>query len=132
MPSVATMVWKPYTVASPRPAQEWSIRPSVSGANSITSPQKKSPAVSEACHAHALLLQVQREAEVQRILGRLDEREQEIIVRRFGLRRGQEPLTLKQVGVELGVTKERIRQIETRALSKLRQAADEEKIDVGR
>lgn len=74
--------------------------------------------------------QMQREVEVQRILGRLDEREQEIIVRRFGLRRGQEPLTLKQVGVELGVTKERIRQIETRALSKLRQAADEEKIDV--
>jgi RNA polymerase primary sigma factor/RNA polymerase sigma factor len=74
--------------------------------------------------------QLQREAEVQRILGRLDEREQEIIVRRFGLRRGQEPLTLKQVGVELGVTKERIRQIETRALSKLKQAADEERIEL--
>ncbi|MDZ7618938.1 MAG: sigma-70 family RNA polymerase sigma factor [Patescibacteria group bacterium] len=74
--------------------------------------------------------QQQREAEVQRILGRLDEREQEIIVRRFGLRRGQEPLTLKQVGQELGVTKERIRQIETRALSKLKQAADEEKIEL--
>ncbi len=73
--------------------------------------------------------QMQREIEVKRILRRLDEREQEIIVRRFGLRRGQEPLTLKQVGVELGVTKERIRQIETRALSKLKLAADEEKIE---
>jgi RNA polymerase primary sigma factor/RNA polymerase sigma factor len=74
--------------------------------------------------------QNQREAQVEKILDRLDEREQRIIIRRFGLRRGQEPLTLKQVGAELGVTKERVRQIETRALSKLRQAAEEDKIEV--
>jgi len=74
--------------------------------------------------------QFQREAHVQRILDRLDEREQKIIVRRFGLRRGHEPLTLKQVGAELGVTKERIRQIEARALSKLRKAAEDERVDV--
>jgi len=73
--------------------------------------------------------QLQREVQVRKILGRLDEREQRIIISRFGLRRGEEPLTLKQVGVELGVTKERIRQIEARALSKLRKAVDEEKID---
>jgi len=73
--------------------------------------------------------QIQREAQVERILGRLDEREQKIIIRRFGLRRGQEPLTLKEVGAELGVTKERIRQIEARAISKLRKAVEEEKID---
>jgi RNA polymerase primary sigma factor/RNA polymerase sigma factor len=74
--------------------------------------------------------QMQREREVQRILGRLDEREQKIIIRRFGLQRGHEPLTLKQVGAEMGVTKERIRQIEARALSKLKQAASDERIEV--
>ena len=73
--------------------------------------------------------QVQRKAQVEKILGRLDKREQKIIIRRFGLRHGQEPLTLKQVGAKLGVTKERIRQIEARALSKLRQAVSDEKIN---
>ncbi|MFZ5831309.1 MAG: sigma-70 family RNA polymerase sigma factor [Planctomycetota bacterium] len=73
--------------------------------------------------------QLQREAQVEKILGCLDEREQKIIIRRFGLRRGHEPLTLKEVGAELGVTKERIRQIEARALSKLRKAVEEERID---
>jgi len=73
--------------------------------------------------------QLQREFQVGKILDRLDEREQRIIMRRFGLQRGHEPRTLKQVGAELGVTKERIRQIEARALSKLRKAVNEEHID---
>ncbi len=71
-----------------------------------------------------------RQRELSKILNRLDEREQKIITARFGLGRGNEPLTLKQVGDEMGVTKERIRQLEARALSKLREAADEAKIDV--
>jgi RNA polymerase primary sigma factor/RNA polymerase sigma factor len=69
-----------------------------------------------------------REAQIERILRRLDDREQKIIIGRFGLDHAQEPQTLKEVGASLGVTKERIRQIEARALSKLRQAAQEEKI----
>ncbi len=71
-----------------------------------------------------------RQRELNRILDRLDEREQKIIMARFGLGRGTEPLTLKEVGEELGVTKERIRQLETRALSKLREAVDEANIDI--
>jgi RNA polymerase primary sigma factor/RNA polymerase sigma factor len=72
--------------------------------------------------------QQQREAQVEKILRRLDDREQKIIMGRFGLERGHEPQTLKEVGASLGVTKERIRQIEARALNKLRLAAQEEKI----
>jgi RNA polymerase primary sigma factor/RNA polymerase sigma factor len=74
--------------------------------------------------------QVQREGQIGRILERLDEREAKIIVSRFGLSPGHEPLTLKEVGAVMGVTKERIRQIEARALSKLRKAVQEERIEL--
>jgi RNA polymerase primary sigma factor len=73
--------------------------------------------------------QSQRESRVQGLLGRLDEREQRILAGRFGLIRGQEPLTLTQVGAEMGVTKERIRQIQVRAMSRLREAAGEAQIE---
>jgi RNA polymerase primary sigma factor len=74
--------------------------------------------------------QMLRQQQVEKILDRLDAREQAIIISRFGLDRRQEPKTLKEVGSDLGVTKERIRQIEARALSKLRLAIDEERIEL--
>jgi RNA polymerase primary sigma factor/RNA polymerase sigma factor len=64
------------------------------------------------------------------LLSRLDDREQRIIISRFGLDHQHEPLTLKEVGEDLGVTKERVRQLEARALDKLRQAAEEERFDI--
>jgi RNA polymerase primary sigma factor/RNA polymerase sigma factor len=74
--------------------------------------------------------QYQRKNQINRILSCLDPREQKIIINRFGLDHSQEPQTLKEVGALLGVTKERIRQIEARALNKLRLAAQSEKIDL--
>ena len=54
-----------------------------------------------------------------RIRAPLDEREREILKLRFGLDRG-EPRTLEEVGEHFNLTRERIRQIEARAMSKLR------------
>lgn len=65
---------------------------------------------------------------VQGMLGRLNERERQILVRRFGLG-GTSELTLEQLGKELGITKERVRQIESRAQEKLRKFALEQKLD---
>lgn len=57
--------------------------------------------------------------EIARLLAPLDEREREILRLRFGLDRG-EPRTLEEVGEHFNLTRERIRQIEARAMSKLR------------
>ena len=57
--------------------------------------------------------------EITSLLAPLDEREREILALRFGLDRG-EPRTLEEVGEAFNLTRERIRQIEARAMSKLR------------
>jgi RNA polymerase primary sigma factor len=72
----------------------------------------------------------QMRSSITRILDRLDERERSIIISRFGLDEGGQPHTLEEVGHELGVTKERIRQLELRAMGKLRQYADEAHIEL--
>ena len=57
--------------------------------------------------------------EVRNVLGELNEREQQVVIMRFGLD-DEQPRTLEEVGKEFGVTRERIRQIESKTLAKLR------------
>lgn len=68
--------------------------------------------------------------QIDRFMDELDDRERTIIQRRYGLGRFGGPQTLRQVGHEIGVTKERVRQIETRALEKLRKVAAEEHFEI--
>lgn len=55
---------------------------------------------------------------IRRLLDAIDEREARILRLRFGLD-GQEPLTLKQIATEIGISRERVRQIADEALAKL-------------
>jgi RNA polymerase primary sigma factor len=65
-----------------------------------------------------------RSKELANALARLNPRMRLVISRRFGLD-GQTPQTLEQVGSELGITRERVRQLESRALRELRSQAPE-------
>jgi RNA polymerase sigma factor (sigma-70 family) len=64
------------------------------------------------------------------ILDQLEDREREIIVRRYGLASNTEPETLEEVGHRFGVTKERVRQIESRTIQKIRKLAIDERLDI--
>jgi RNA polymerase primary sigma factor len=65
--------------------------------------------------------------QVKDMLGALTEREQKILRLRFGLEDGRNH-TLEEVGQEFAVTRERIRQIEAKALAKLRRHKDAKKL----
>ena len=73
--------------------------------------------------ASFILLQEQLES----VLHTLSEREKKVIQLRFGLTDGH-PRTLEEVGREFGVTRERIRQIESKTLSKLRHPSRSQKL----
>jgi len=59
--------------------------------------------------------------QIDDLLANLDERETRIIDARFGLN-GQKPRTLEEIGLEFGVTRERIRQLQNVALAKMRKS----------
>ncbi|NTW62314.1 RNA polymerase sigma factor RpoD [Candidatus Saccharibacteria bacterium] len=65
--------------------------------------------------------------QVQSVLSTLSDREQKIVKMRFGLENGKNH-TLEEVGREFAVTRERIRQIEAKALAKLRKHKDAKKL----
>ena len=60
---------------------------------------------------------------INHLLSTLNEREKKIINCRFGIN-GQTPMTLEQLGQEMGYSKERIRQLEDIALAKIREKED--------
>jgi len=67
-------------------------------------------------------------ADIATVMEGLNERERAVIEHRFGLD-GEPPCTLEQVGVVLGLTRERIRQIESKALAKLRRPGRVDQLD---
>ena len=74
---------------------------------------KKTPKPDEGVFLHSL------KEDTERLLSTLHPREEKVLRRRFGIG-GDEDSTLEEVGVEFEVTRERIRQIEAKALRKLR------------
>jgi RNA polymerase sigma factor (sigma-70 family) len=78
------------------------------------------------------LLQTAEQAshKVNRLLDHLDPREREIIRMRAGLDDASGTMTLEKIGEKLGITKERVRQLNVRAMKKLRSLVETQKDDV--
>ena len=66
---------------------------------------------------------------VNRLLEYLEPREQQIVRMRAGLDSYSEGMTLEEIGQQLGITKERVRQLNVRIMTKLRTIAKEQKMD---
>jgi RNA polymerase sigma factor (sigma-70 family) len=66
------------------------------------------------------VIKADTEAKLHQALQRLAPRDAEILRLRFGLTGGDYSLTLKEIGARLGVTRERVRQLEERALVRLK------------
>ncbi len=71
---------------------------------------------------HEELAELLRGSELEEALNHLNDRMRHVVELRFGLT-GEKPRTLEQVGAELGVTRERVRQLESRALREIQAAA---------
>jgi RNA polymerase primary sigma factor len=82
---------------------------------------KETPPVDEKIIHNSLV------GEIEEIIGELKEKEQLVVKLRFGLS-GREPLTLEEVGKELNLSRERIRQIEKKAKEQLRRKAKARKL----
>jgi RNA polymerase primary sigma factor len=73
--------------------------------------------------AEVEMIRTSFERRIQDMVGGLDDKEREVIRMRFGLD-GDEPKTLQEIGEAMGLSRERIRQIESRAKEKLRRSRE--------
>ena len=73
--------------------------------------------------AEVEMIRTSFERRIQDMVGGLDDKEREVIRMRFGLD-GDEPKTLQEIGESMGLSRERIRQIESRAKEKLRRSRE--------
>jgi RNA polymerase sigma factor (sigma-70 family) len=72
----------------------------------------------------------QKKFQVNRLLEYLDPRERQIVQMRNGLENYSENMTLEEIGQQLGITKERVRQLNVRIMAKLRNIAKEQRIEI--
>jgi RNA polymerase sigma factor (sigma-70 family) len=72
----------------------------------------------------------QKKHQVNRLLEYLEPRERQIVRMRAGLDNYSEGMTLEEIGQQLGITKERVRQLNVRIMKKLREIAQEQKMDM--
>ena len=69
--------------------------------------------------------------DIRNILNQLSQKERDVLILRYGLDNNGSKKTLDQIGTQYGVSRERIRQIETRAISKLKKLCKNEKLHEG-
>ncbi|MBP3821450.1 sigma-70 family RNA polymerase sigma factor [bacterium] len=69
--------------------------------------------------------------DIRNILNQLSQKERDVLILRYGLDNNGSKKTLDEIGTQYGVSRERIRQIETRAISKLKKLCKNEKIHDG-
>ena len=67
---------------------------------------------------------------LQKVLHTLDEREQVILKRRFGLAQSDTPEKFREIAEDLGVSTERVRQLTIRSLQRMREAIEEQKLEI--
>ena len=68
--------------------------------------------------------------DIQKMLKQLMPKERDVLIMRYGLNNNGEKKTLDEIGSHYGVSRERIRQIENRAISKLKKMCRNEKLTI--
>jgi RNA polymerase primary sigma factor len=69
--------------------------------------------------------------DIRQILNQLSQKERDVLILRYGLDNNGMRKTLDEIGTQYGVSRERIRQIENRAISKLKKLCKNEKLHEG-